>query len=88
MSPYEGNFCGWEMVSEDKSEALLYVCKVLVLAQCKDKRIKLRGLDPDAIYEEVTTGLRYPGSLLMNRGIRMLYAQEDFATTTWELRKV
>jgi len=88
MSPYEGNFCGWEMVSEDKSEALLYVCKVLVLAQCKDKRIKLLGLDPDARYVDSRTGKIYDGDFLINFGIRVNYKDCDFATEIVHLTKV
>ena len=66
-------------------------CRVLSIIrnnrQLEDK-VRLRGLDPDAVYEDVATGKRYPGSLLMGRGVQMRYAVEDFATCTMELKKV
>ena len=90
-SPFESNETVWQVTSKDQSHSFVMGCRVLSIIrnnrQLEDK-VKLRGLDPDAIYEEVSTGNRYPGSLLMNCGIRMRYDTVDFATTTWELRKV
>ena len=90
-SPFEGNECIWQVVSEDQSHAFVMGCRVLSIIrnnrQLEDK-VRLRGLDPDAVYEDVATGKRYPGSLLMGRGIQMRYAVEDFATCTMELKKV
>lgn len=88
QNPYEGNYCSWEIVSKDKSRALLYACKVLSVAQSKDKRIKLRGLDADAVYVSSLTGEAVGGDLLMNRGIRIDYARQDFATEVIEFTKI
>jgi alpha-galactosidase len=90
-SPFAGNECVWQVVSEQKDHTFVMGCRVLSVIrnnrQLEDK-VRLRGLDPEAVYEEVNTGKRYPGSLLMNRGIQLCYAVQDFATCTWELRKV
>lgn len=90
-SPYEGNECVWQVASEDKTQTFVMGCRVLSVIrnsrQLEDK-VRLRGLDPEAVYEEVNTGKRYPGSLLMNRGIQLCYAVQDFATCTLELKKV
>ena len=88
MNPYETNYCGWEVVSKDKDHALLFACKILSLAQSKDKRVKLKGLKEDALYMNKATGEQYYGSLLMNRGIRIDYAMCDFATEIIEFIKV
>lgn len=90
-SPFENNECVWQVVSQDRSHVFMMGCRVLSIIrnnrQLEDK-VRLRGLDPEAVYEDVNTGKRYPGSLLMNRGIQMRYAVEDFATCTMELEKV
>lgn len=88
MNPYETNYCGWEVVSKDKDHALLFACKILSLAQSKDKHVKLKGLKEDALYMNKATGEQYYGSLLMNRGIRIDYAMCDFATEIIEFIKV
>ena len=90
-SPFENNETVWQVTAKDQSHSFVMGCRVLSIIrnnrQVEDK-VRLRGLDPDATYEEVNTGKRYPGSLLMNRGILLRYAQEDFTTCTLELRKV
>ena len=90
-SPFENNETVWQVTAKDQSHSFVMGCRVLSIIrnnrQVEDK-VRLRGLDPDATYEEVNTGKRYPGSLLMNRGILLRYAQEDFNTCTLELRKV
>jgi len=90
-SPFENNETVWQVTAKDGSHSFVMGCRVLSIIRNNrqlEDLVKLRGLDPDAIYEEVSTGARYPGSLLMNRGIQLRYDTVDFATTTWELRKV
>jgi len=90
-SPYESNECAWAVVSEEKDHVFLMSCRVLSVIRGNrylEPKICLRGLDPEGIYENVVTGERYSGSLLMNRGLTMIYAVEDFASCTVELRKV
>ena len=69
----------------------MMACRVLSVIRNRrhlEPKVCLRGLDPEAMYEDVATGKRYSGSLLMNRGLVMDYAVEDFATCTLELKKV
>ena len=90
-SPFEENECVWQVVSQDQSHVFMMGCRVLANVSSNRHlvdKVRLRGLDPEAVYEDVNTGKHYPGSLLMNRGIQLLYAQEDFATTTLELKKI
>jgi alpha-galactosidase len=90
-SPFENNETVWQVTSKDGCHAFVMGCRVLSIIRnnrALEDKVKLRGLDPDAVYEEVNTGLRYPGSLLMSRGIQLRYDTVDFATTTWELKKV
>ncbi len=84
QSPFEGNYCSWEIVSRDRKSAFLFACKILALAQSKDARLRMRGLDENKTYVERTSKKRFSGALLMNRGIKIPYAMSDFATVTME----
>lgn len=80
VSPFETNYCSWEIVSKDKNQVMLFACKVLAVAQSKNKLIKLQGLNPDAKYKNLATGKVYGGDMLMYKGIRINYKMQDFAT--------
>ena len=80
VSPYETNYCSWEIVSKDKKKVLLFSCKVLSVAMSKNPRLKLQGLEADKQYRDAETGRIYSGAFLMNKGIKMNYAYTDFAT--------
>lgn len=88
LSPFETNYCSWEVVSKDKSHVFFFACKVLSVAETKSHSVKLRGLDPNKQYKCMQTGKIYGGDFLMNRGIRTLYKQEDFATVVFEFKEV
>lgn len=90
-SPYETNECIWQVVSENRDHVYVMGCRVLAVIMRNrhfDPKVCLRDLDEDAVYEDVNTKKRYPGSLLMHRGLIFRYAYEDFATVTMELKKV
>ena len=90
-SPFETNECIWQVVSEEKDHAFFMACRVLtgtVRDRHYEPKVQLRGLDPEAVYEDAATGKRYSGSLLMHRGITVAYAFEDFTTVTMELKKL
>lgn len=88
ISPYDGNYCSWEIVSKDKSKVFLFVCKVLSVAQTKNAKIKLHGLDPNKKYRNTATGNVYGGDMLMYCGIRINYKFEDFSTETMEFEEI
>jgi alpha-galactosidase len=79
-SPYETNYCSWEIVSKDKKQVFLFACKILTVAMTKNPRVKLRGLDPNKKYRSTSTGKIYGGDMLMYRGIKINYKNADFAT--------
>lgn len=80
QNPYEGNYCAWNIVSKDKKQVFVFTCKVLSVAQTKNPKLKLRGLIPDKQYRDTKTGKIYGGDLLMYRGIKINYSNNDFAT--------
>jgi len=68
-SPFEGNNCAWEYVSEDKTKAVLMYCTILGKVQSALIGVKLNGLVPHAEYREKKSGKVYSGDYLMNVGL-------------------
>lgn len=62
----------WEFVAKDKSEALFEFVQVLARPNERSRRIKLKGLDPEAYYyEESEPDKKISGAALMNAGINI-----------------
>ncbi len=91
------------VVSEDRTEALCTYVQVLSQINCKSRRIRLQGLDPDAFYSvtEVTLAetcaegqgqpaakKRYQGAALMYAGILMPRVMGDFQTRLLHIKKI
>lgn len=88
LSPYETNYCSWEMVSKDKKEVFFYSAKIFSVANSHDIRIKLKGLDAEAKYMDTVTGEVYGGDELMYYGVELKYDMHDFASYTMMLNRV
>ena len=62
----------WMFVAKDKSEALFEFVQILGRPNERSRRIKLKGLDPDAYYyEESNPDVKLSGAALMNAGINI-----------------
>lgn len=68
----------WEIVSEDKTEALVTFVQVLNRANFKTRRIRLKGLDPQKCYCIEGEEQVYYGDTLMNAGIQIENMWGDF----------
>lgn len=68
-SPFEGNETVWMTVSEDKKTALVGWYRVLNGVNMPYTRVRLQGLDPDLVYENVVSGTRHYGDELMHVGL-------------------
>ena len=88
LSPYETNYCSWEMVSKDKKEVFFYSAKIFSVANSHDIRIKLKGLDAEAKYMDTVIGEVYGGDELMYYGVEPKYDMHDFASYTMMLNRV
>ena len=86
-SPFDTNYCVYEIVSRDKSEIYLFSCRKTAVAQSKDARVKLLALDETAIYTDAD-GNEYAGDLLTRRGIRFNYGNGDYATAVTVLKRL
>ena len=72
---------GWDcqmVVSKDLAEAAVFVLRGLDAPNQASKRLRLRGLDPVAMYEEPSTGRRWPGDVLCRIGLPVTFSTGDF----------
>lgn len=67
-SPRENNYAVYSYVSEDKSEALMFVFGLNISFREKLPFLKFKGLDGGAVYE-IENGHRMSGEGLMNVGV-------------------
>ncbi len=77
----------WMFVAKDKSEAVFTFVQVLGRPNYRNRRIKLKGLDPKAMYRNEENGEIHSGSALMNAGIFM-EIHGDFASKVVHFVKV
>ena len=68
----DNTFDAWEFVAKDKSEALFEFVQVMGRPNERSRRIKLKGLDPDAYYcREDKPEVKLSGAALMSCGINI-----------------
>jgi len=95
-SPFEGSEAAWMFAMPDRSEALALHFRVLARPNPEPDRLRLAGLDPDALYEvtccegTAPTGdaVRLSGSRLMAYGCQIPFRLGDFASTLWHVKRV
>lgn len=77
IDPFTDNrWCAWQYVKPDKSRAV--VTYVVTRGTINGRyHLKLKGLDPDALYEDRRDGKKYHGSTLMNVGINVGNQHKD-----------
>ncbi len=66
--PHESNLAAWAFVSRDRKEVLLNMVVQEALGCGILNYVRLRGLNPNTIYKDMSTGIRYSGSVLMYAG--------------------
>ncbi len=70
----------YEVAAKDGSEALVTYVEVLRRANFKTRRIRLKGLDVNAVYENEETKVRYSGDVLMYAGVQAPEIWGDFSS--------
>ncbi|MFB3169542.1 alpha-galactosidase [Neobacillus sp. 179-C4.2 HS] len=83
LSPFESNEVSWMVVSEDKKEAIVGYYKILAKPNDKYYRIKLKGLDPERLYQIEGFTTSHYGDELMNIGIILAGDYTDRASDYW-----
>lgn len=86
-NPFESNFFGMMIVSEDKASAVLTAYRRLGSVNEEIKRIRLSGLEPSYTYFIPELDLKLSGSVLMNVGIVPKFGSGDFKSLRWHFIK-
>ncbi len=77
-NPFTEEAAAWEMVSEDKSEALVQVVMLQIHGNMPTLYIRLKGLERGKLYREEESGKVYPADILMEAGLPILAEPGDF----------
>ncbi len=83
-SPFENEFCSWQLVSKDKKRAFAVCATQKITANNNGHYIKLKGLDPKTEYT-VNGSFNLHGNTLMNFGLPIVGDLTDFKTYTFEI---
>ncbi len=86
-SPFEGNTCSWEFVSEKKDKAVLFFATIQAKPNEALCSVKLCGLDENATYKRLDTEEIYSGDYLMNAGL-YFYNDIDYKTQLIQFEKI
>ncbi len=88
----EAPLAAWQWAARDGSAALLMVLQKQSrpFGYNPVTRLRLRGLQPDALYEIAETGQRLHGTTLMEAGVIPTYALGNYDATSlrWHLRRL
>ena len=68
VSAYGSRYAAWQILSEDKNSFILFFFSITGRPNQEPVRIRLQGLDSEAIYEE-ENGKAFSGATLMQAGL-------------------
>ena len=75
-------------VSQDKDQAVFTFIKILAKPEAPLLHVRLKGLDPDALYECPKLGETFYGDELMNIGLIMPHVQQDYFSVQYIFNKI
>ncbi len=84
-SPFDGNDTAWMIVAGDRGEAIVSYFRTLARPNSQPTRLRLRGLDPDAIYRTLDQPTGWTGQFLLSLGLECPRSPGDFQAAQWRL---
>ncbi|MCI9633033.1 MAG: alpha-galactosidase, partial [Ruminococcus sp.] len=78
----------WEVAAEDKSEAAVTYVQVLSGVNVRSRKIRLKGLDEEALYRLEGTDQVYSGQVLMYGGVLVKMQEGDFVSRVMHFVRV
>ncbi len=85
--PFRDAFGAWMFVSEDRSSALLSAVMLEIHGNMPVQYVRLKGLKPEAVYEDARSHQCYLGAALMNAGLPLPVRLEEYAAYQIELNE-
>lgn len=86
--PFQDEISAWMVVSENQEQALVSVVRLSAEANAPATYVTLKGLAEDTFYLDKTTGKVYPGTALMEAGILLPVAGQEYEAYQIVLQKV
>lgn len=86
ISPFDDEYAAWQFASKDGGELMLCVYHMLITPNMPPVRVRMRGLESDAMYE-ADDGKRYSGDMLMSVGI-WISLPTDFTSRVIRFKKI
>lgn len=77
-NPFEAEMGAWSFVSTDRTRALVCGVMLEIHGNMTVTYVKLKGLNPEAFYQEKTSGRIYGGAALMEAGIPLPVASGEY----------
>lgn len=85
--PYQEEKAAWMFVSENQEKALVSVVMQEIHGNMPVTYVKLKGLKPDAVYENMENGEKLSGSVWMNAGIPIPIEMKEYQAYQIELQE-
>ena len=70
-NPFVDAYVAWAIISENKKQVLLSVVMQEIHGNMTVNYVRLKGLNPEAVYKDAEKGTYYYGSALMAAGLPM-----------------
>ncbi|MDE7232308.1 MAG: alpha-galactosidase, partial [Lachnospiraceae bacterium] len=83
--PFRESYAAWLFVSEEKERAFLSVVMLEMHGNMPVSYVRLRGLEPQAVYRDTESGKCYFGADLMEAGVPMPVEQKEYPAYQIEL---
>ena len=84
-SSFDSNEAAWMNLSKDGKEVVVSYVKKYAEANVIPRRLKVKALDENSLYEVIETGEVFGGDELMYIGLEIM---GDYQAKNWTLRKV
>ena len=88
ISVFDSNESAWMNLDKDGMSAVVSYVKKYCEPNVLPKRLKIKALDKEALYEVVETGEVFGGDELMYIGLEIGEIMGDFQAKVWTLKKV
>ncbi len=86
-SPFKDNYSSWMIVSKDKNNAVMWYFEALTGPAVPIRRIRLAGLDPEAVYHIKELQKSFTGAALMNAGLSVPILYGDFNSLRYTIER-
>ena len=87
-SSFDSNEAAWMNLSKDGKEVVVSYVKKYAEANVIPRRLKVKALDENSLYEVIETGEVFGGDELMYIGLEIGELMGDYQAKNWTLRKV